>query len=442
MAFRMGLDISQLQGMDEKEVREIMKTIPLRPLVSNEEWKAIQEYYLLNAPDSLADVRRSAFPRLTAFNATLIRLPIPGHNAITLVRWDSVENTILLGTRRAGLFRLDHSLTLEDSFFLPSPPSQVVFRKGENPLISCMGIMDPNDQPKGRIIDLGLAQGQPITLLDSIKRPVDLQEADLNNDGREDLIVSAFGNFTGSLNVYEKTQAGGYRLHMIHNFPGTRKTVIRDFNNDGLADIMALITQGDEQIALFTNRGNFRFSYQVVLKFPPVYGSSYFELCDFNRDGNPDILYTNGDNADHSYTLKPYHGIRLYLNDGKNAFTESLFFPLYGASMAHARDFDQDGDMDIAAISFFPDFEGHPEQGFVYLENQSGILQPYSTRLAAQSRWITMETADIDQDGDEDILLGALAFPTAVPESLTKIWGEKGYSLLVLRNNLQHPALE
>ena len=105
--------------------------------------------------------------------------------------------------------------------------------------------------------------------------------------------------------------------------------------------------------------------------------------------------------------------------------------------MAKARDYDDDGDLDVAAISFFPDFKKYPERGFIYLENREGKLIPHVTPLGASGRWITMESADIDSDGDEDILLGALDFPTSVPEDLLKRWGKERTTLLVLRNNLK-----
>ena len=251
--------------------------------------------------------------------------------------------------------------------------------------------------------------------------------------GENDFLVSAFGNFTGGLHALEENN-GAYTKHTIHDLPGNRKSIVRDFNNDGLPDIIALITQGDERIALFTNRGGFRYSYQVLLKFPPVYGSSYFELLDFNTDGHLDILYTNGDNADYSPILKPYHGVRMFINDGRNQFSEYWHHPMHGASMAKSVDFDLDGDLDIAAISFFPDFVNHPEHGFVYFENQNGKLVAYSTAMAATGRWIAMESADIDEDGDEDIILAALNFPTGVPQELLEAWNKKKTSLLVLEN--------
>jgi hypothetical protein len=165
-----------------------------------------------------------------------------------------------------------------------------------------------------------------------------------------------------------------------------------------------------------------------------VYGSSYFDITDFNQDGHWDIIYTNGDNADYSQVLKPYHGVRVFLNDGTDHFTESWFHNLYGCSMAVARDFDKDGDVDIAAISFFPDFKKHPERSFVYFENNEGKMEPYTTTLAGAGRWLLMETVDIDGDHYTDIVLAALDFDTGVPREINDKWRKNPVDVLVLKN--------
>ena len=434
MAFRMGLDISNLRNIDPVEHLEVLRTIP-SPVLSEEEFKRIRDYYTSHAPDTLIIPGENAFSSLHQFAAEVSSLPVRHNTLLTLIKYDTDNKKIFVGTRGGKLYELTPSLILEDSIQLTSAPADIIPRKNEGPILACMGIMDPNDQAVGSIVQLSHSGTNHQTWIDSLKRPVDLQQADLNNDGKEDLVVSAFGNFTGALLAYEKI-GDQYQEHVIHNLPGTRKTVIHDFNEDGLPDILALITQGDEHIALFTNRGKFRFSYRIVLKFSPVHGSSYFELDDFNGDGHPDILYTNGDNADYSAILKPYHGVRIFLNDGKNQFTESWFHPMHGASMARAADFDNDGDLDIAAISFFPDFKNHPEQGFIYFENTDGNFTPHTTELASSSRWITMETGDIDEDGDLDIILGALTFPMGVPDNVLEEWKRNPASLLVLKNKL------
>lgn len=435
MAFRMGLDMSKLPGTEPGELNEILHAIPATPLVSVEEWKSIQNYYLRSAPDSLETMVRQHPSALQQFAVSTVNLSISGRSHLTMIKSDREGEKIFVGTREGKLFRLSQTLQVQDSFRLPGPPSDVFFSSDGKTLAACMGIMDPNDEPKGSIVSIGPSGDEEQIIIDSLKRPVNVLAADLNSDGLYDLIVSAFGNFTGGLSIYENSSAG-YHKHILHSFPGTRKSIVHDFNGDGLPDIVALITQGDERIALFTNRGDFKFSYQVLLRFPPVYGSSYFELIDFNKDGAPDILYTNGDNADYSSILKPYHGVRIFVNDGANYFTEKMFYPMHGASVARAFDFDADGDLDIAAISFFPDFKKHPDESLVYLRNDDNKFIPFKTSLAASSRWIAMEALDIDHDGDRDLVVAALAFPRSVPDSLFKAWGDNKTSLLVLKNNL------
>lgn len=434
MAFRMGIDYGLLQSVNPDEVSEIIKVLPPQAMVSEEQWNAIKDFYIQHAPDSLPGIASRELPVTKQFTVSEFRLPQKTYPLITLVRYDSVNENIFIGTRLSKLYQLSANFTFQDSIELHSPPADIIFQPDKEMLLACLGIMDPNDQAKGTLTRLKLNNDEQQVLIDSIKRPVHIQKVDLNNDEQDDFVVAAFGNYTGALLVYEKSKSS-YIRHVIHALPGTRKTIIKDFNGDGLNDVLALITQGDEQIVLFTNTGNFKFRVEVLLRFSPVYGSSYFDLFDFNKDGKPDILYTNGDNADYSPTFKPYHGVRIFLNDGRNKFDEHWFYPMHGASQALARDFDNDGDQDIAAISFFPDFEKHPEQSFLYFENDNGKLIPSVTPLASTGRWLVMEAADIDKDGDDDLLLGALDFTAQVPESLLAQWRAHNTALLILRNN-------
>lgn len=348
MAFRMGLDVTRLSSIPENDLMLVLSTLPSKPLVSETEWKLLHDYFLENAPDTLLNPEPGAYSLLQQFSVSPHRLPVKNNTLLTMISYDALNKNFLLGTRQGILYKTTPTFMLLDSFPLGSSPSDILFEEGHRPLILCMGNMDPNDQPSGSVNVLADQAKESLVVIDSLKRPVDFKHADFNNDGQQDLIVSAFGHFTGGLFAYENEQ-GHYIKHVIHSFSGTRKTIVRDFNDDGLPDILALISQGDEHIALFSNRWKFKFSYQVLMKFPPVYGSSYFELVDFNGDGHSDILYTNGDNADYSPVLKPYHGVRIFLNDGLNQFSELLFHPMHGASMAKGADFDQDGDIDTSA---------------------------------------------------------------------------------------------
>lgn len=427
MAFRMGVDYSSLAAFPENEIPTVLRALPGNPMISQEEWQKIADYFIQNAPDSLVLNNAAVSEVVEIFSPIKIKLAWP-HS--TLLSRDTLQNQTYYGTRDNVLYRLNDRFEIEESLNLPSPPSDIIHSKNEHILLT-MGIMDPNDVPAGKMSRL--KSGAITAFIDSLQRPVSFNVVDLNNDNLDDYVVCAFGHFTGGLLAFEQTQDGTYRKHVLQHLPGARKVVVRDFDKNGLPDLLVLMTQGDEKIIMLYNQGNMRFRIKTLLRFPPVYGSSYFEIHDFNADGMFDILYSNGDNGDYSTILKPYHGIRLFLNDGTNRFNQDWFYPMPGASKVIARDFDNDGDLDIAAISFFPDFN-YPETGFLYLENQLGDFIPKMIPEAASGRWIVMEEMDINNDGSLDLVLGALNFSTAVPASLVRKWNDDPVSLLVLEN--------
>lgn len=432
MGMRMGFEsMNQLVQLDEDERNALMRILPDKPMLSEEEFDHIKAYYQRHAPDSLTLPPALATQPLRQFDATRYSLPTPP--LITMILADTLHDQLFVGTRLSKVYTLTEDMVMQDTLSLPGPPSAMLAGDHQRTFLS-MGIMDPNDATRGQVWvlpDTGTAHG----LIDSLQRPVHFQQTDLNADGRPDYLICAFGNHTGALLAYEGRDDGTFQKHVLAAGAGARKTILYDFDHNGLLDIAALLTQGDERVVLLLNYGQFTFRVTTLLRFPPVYGSSFFELVDFNHDQHPDIVYSNGDNADYSPILKPYHGVRLFLNDGTNRFTESFFLPLPGAFQTSTQDFDRDGDLDIAAISFFPDFRKYPEQGFVYYENTGDGFQAYTTPLAADGRWITMETTDLNRDGYQDLLVGALDFDTGVPRSLIQQWASGKTSLLVLKNS-------
>ena len=135
-----------------------------------------------------------------------------------------------------------------------------------------------------------------------------------------------------------------------------------------------LYAQGKEEVIRYTVGAGGEVSAESVLRFPPSWGSSSLKLVDFDGDGVRDLLYTCGDGADYISDPKPYHGIRLFRGAADGTYAETRFWPLAGAYDAELGDFDGDGDVDLAAISFFPDYRQAEPHAAVLFENDGSEL--------------------------------------------------------------------
>lgn len=423
------------QGPAEAYVRAA-NTFPKAPLLDSTLWQKIQGFYLQQAPDSLPAVPALELTALKQFTVEFPDYYLSPPSATLL----SIEpDGLYLGDANSkGFYAFDASLNMVKGAKVREGAVSL-HRTKTDLLLTVMGSFSPTDAPSGFLLQLPTNGGRPPRILiDSLQRPVHTAFADLNGDGLDDAVISEFAKWTGRLAWWEALPDGNYVPHTLRDMPGAIRTAVRDFNQDGLLDILALFGQGDEGFFLYTNQGDGQFQEERVYRFPASYGSSYFDLFDFNGDAYPDIIYTAGDNADYPPILKPYHGIRILENDGQNGFTERFFYPLHGAYAAIPQDFDGDGDLDIAAISFFPDFQQQPEASFVYLENQGDMqMQAQTFPQSTAGRWIIMDSGDLDGDGDEDLALGSLAFEVVPDGGEVQRWVAQGVPFVVLWNGAE-----
>ncbi|HET6995927.1 MAG TPA: VCBS repeat-containing protein [Chitinophagaceae bacterium] len=413
---------------------------PSGPVLSQEDWQYIIDYYTSVSPDSLGPLQRQ---HRVSENVNLFTVETPSIKmqppTSCFVRVDTTvfpHQLLVADVISKNLFRFNDHLSLLDTVKTISPPVDMEIRTHE--LVTCnIGVMNPNNGKYGSIGKINVDERGKMIIdttlkIENLARPVQLTSADLNKDGRMDYVVCEFGHLVGALSWMEN-KGNKFERHVLRAFPGAIQSYIRDVNKDGLPDIWVLFSQGEEGVFLFINKGNGEFSEKQVLRFQPIFGSSSFELVDFDKDGVEDIVYTCGDNADYSPALKPYHGIYIFINDGHNNFQQKYFFPMYGCFKAIARDFDGDGDLDIAAISFFADYTRHPEESFIYLENKGNFdFLPYTIPNTSSGRWLTMDAGDIDGDGKTDLVIGN--FSIAPASIKAPVGWKQGPLFIVLKN--------
>jgi hypothetical protein len=405
-------------GVRAKSLSAVMGRNPhmlvLPRAMADEDWAKIVRYYVEQAPDRLPDQSLPAEPRVDPefFKVGPFVPGLQSSGIITLLKADPVHKRIFVGEAGSNTLRIfDWNRHLLSSLTLSSPPTGVI-AEDERVLVLESGILDPNDEPKGSLVQYDLVRGSlqfAKVLIDSLLRPVFVDKL-ADGSGQDEFVICEFGNNRGRLALYRYIGTG-YERHVLDQSPGAIRFELRDMTGDGHPDLVALFAQGDERIMMFPNdgAGNFLTPPRVLARFPPVYGSMDFSLRDFNGDGYLDILYVNGDNFDYSRVLKPYHGIRILENDGKNNFVERYFFPMYGAAQAVVADFGHNGHLDILVTSNFPDTDKHPERGIMYLENTGGYrFRPYSFTISSPNEWTLMTAADLNDDGWLDVIIGAM----------------------------------
>ena len=445
MAARLGIkegNFNPYDGMkfEEMEILHKAQIYPYAPALDSVDWNILKSYVLENAPDSLPNETDSVIYRtqdhFVAESRSLDTLP---GAYFTYLKYSDDAKKIWAG--EVSGYLMEHDFRSSRTKTLNKVESAVVdyTRKDTIAYITDVGILNPSDLSSGKIITTDGENQNEIPLI--FHRPVNNLVVDLNNDGQDEMVICEFGHQTGQLTLLTRKSDGSYEKKMLLTQPGTIRTLARDMDKDGKLDLVTLTSQGDESITILYQKEDLRFSIDKAIRFSPIYGSSWFEIVDFDKDGDDDIITVNGDNADKTYISKPYHGMRIFLNDGQNNFSEAYFFQLNGATRFVAHDFDEDDDIDFVLISTFPDYDNHPNRSVVYLENKNAEnfdFEPLKFEEANFSRWLLLDKGDVDQDGDMDVILSAFTYTfTPVPDEFLAQWNSNRVDLLILKNQLR-----
>ncbi len=290
-------------------------------------------------------------------------------------------------------------------------------------LVANLGEYFPTNKKCGSLTWLRGSKGgrfTPHTLLEGVGRIADARAADLNGDGRLDLVVAVFGwRWTGEVLYLQNlgTDPPSFETRVLDGRHGSIHVPIADIDADGKLDIVVLTSQEHETVVAFLGDGRGNFSPKTLFAGPhPAFGSTGIQLVDLNRDGRLDILYSNGDSLD-SLVLRPYHGVRWLENPGPGApgfpFVEHHLAPLCGVTRAVAADLEGRGMLDVLAVSMLPANFFREEARTRRLDSILLLCQEapgrFSTHLleSVTCDHTTCDVGDFDGDGRIDFATGS-----------------------------------
>lgn len=229
---------------------------------------------------------------------------------------------------------------------------------------------------------------------------VSFEHADLNSDGREDLIwvPASYGGQDLNFYVQLATADGVYGNRATYDIPqgkcGSTTVVtalaVGDFNGDGHADVAAVGSDGYVYLYLNSGKGALALS-KTAYGFSNCasLGSPVAVAADFNHDGKLDLA------------LSVNNQLQILLGNGKGGFTAGPVTNLDVSENLALGDFDGDGHADLATWSY--------DSGSIYAQIAYGDGTGHFPQIVET----TLPTAytdlvsfgDVNNDGRTDIIV-------------------------------------
>lgn len=325
--------------------------------------------------------------------------------------------------------------------------------------------------PGNQVITLqNLAPNQRYTLKQADAKPGKLSPLPKAAAAFREVPAPAFTHTDDDIQDFNRERLLPWRL----STPGPCLAV-GDVNGDGLDDFFAGNGPGQPGGLFIQKGGGFQAGSTAAWAADQASEDTGALFFDADDDGDPDLFVASGGNSFPANDAR--YQPRLYLNDGRGNFTKAdkaLPKLTVSASVASAHDFDKDGDLDLfigggctplaypttpnsyilrnekgifteitgqAAPEFrqigmvraltWADLDGDNQAELIVtgewmpihiFKNSSGSLQDVTARYGldqSQGFWRCVAVADLDGDGDKDLVAGNLGLNTryeATPE--------------------------
>jgi hypothetical protein len=221
--------------------------------------------------------------------------------------------------------------------------------------------------------------------------------ADLDNDGSPDLLCASWDE--NKIVWYRNLGNGVFGPELLISAAVDKAISVAaaDLDNDGDLDVLSA-SRNDWKIARYENLGNGNFGAQVVICYAQI--NLRVRAADLDNDGLQDIIYSGMDND----------GVKSWVRnmDGDTFDTPQPLIPSGSGNGSskymESGDMDNDGDADLVS-----DKNGATGFSLVLFESHAnGTFSEHviATGLSVQNYGVNIALADLDNDGDEDIVTG------------------------------------
>jgi hypothetical protein len=253
-----------------------------------------------------------------------------------------------------------------------------------------------NDGKGGFVLAATLAMGSPSS-------PYSVAAADFNGDCRLDLVCA--NSQSAAFTVWTNS-GGGIFVSNVSFVTGTPQMNVpqcvtaADVNGDGKPDIIGVCNNSGTYLSIWTNNGAGGFAAAPVPYVPGWLGNQWVTTADVNGDGKVDLILLTGEISS--------TGVTVLTNNGSGGYALSGYYTVGTSPYAVvAADVNGDGWVDLITCN-----QGNNTLT-VLTNNGSGIFA-FTATLNVGSGPESLTAADVNGDGRVDLISGSWNSPGAL----------------------------